>query len=285
MGEAPSLRDPSGEDPVSIRGGVRNSPLASEPVSTEGERFAQMAGSLASQSHARRGISISNEAIRVVLADDHTMVREGLRVLLGKTPDIVVVGEAESGAAATAVARRLVPDVVVLDLDMPGGHGMSVLRGLTSMPNVRVLILTMHAEDGRLVPLLEAGARGFLSKEGAARELVDAIRVVAAGEIYVRPIVAPMLAAAIAPKCPTHSAPDRFRQLSDREQTVVRMVAEGYSGVEIARALGISTKTVDAYKRRVEDKLGLSHRTHYVRFALEAGVFDGRCDARPVDKR
>ncbi|HEV7990480.1 MAG TPA: response regulator transcription factor [Gemmatimonadaceae bacterium] len=223
--------------------------------------------------------------IRVVLADDHAMVREGLRVLLGKAADIVVVGEAESGAAASALARRLVPDVVVLDLDMPGGHGTSVLRDLISLAGVRVLVLTMHVEDGRLVPLLEAGARGFLSKEGAARDLVDAIRVVAAGEVYVRPTAARMLAAAIAPKCPTDSAPDRFRELSDRERTVVRMVAEGYSGVEIARELGISTKTVDAYKRRVQDKLGLAHRTHYVRFALEAGVFDGRYDASRVVER
>jgi len=159
------------------------------------------------------------------------------------------------------------------------------LSDLVSIAGVRVLVLTMHVEDGRLVPLLEAGARGFLSKEGAARDLVDAIRVVAAGEIYVRPSAARMLATAIAPKCSTDSAPDRFRVLSDREQTVVRMVAEGYSGVEIARGLGISTKTVDAYKRRVEDKLGLAHRTHYVRFALEAGVFDARYDARPMAKR
>src|SRR4051812_32612962 len=115
---------------MSIRDGVRRSPLTSGPAPTEDDRFAQMAGSLASQSHTRRGISISNEPIRVVLADDHAMVREALRVLLGKSPDLVVVGEAETGAAATAAVRRLVPDVVVLDLDMPGGHGMSVLRDL-----------------------------------------------------------------------------------------------------------------------------------------------------------
>jgi len=202
------------------------------------------------------------------------MVREGLRIVLGNSTDIVVVGEAEGGISAVAASRRLAPDIVLLDLDMPGGNGASVLRDLSGLPNVRVLILTMHAEDGCLVPLLEAGARGYLSKEAAARDLVHAIRVVAAGEVYVRPEAARMLAAGTCPASETDSAPDRLRCLSNREQTVLRMVAEGYSGVEIARALGISTKTVDAYKRRVEDKLGLGHRTQYVRFAIAAGVLD-----------
>jgi two-component system response regulator NreC len=205
--------------------------------------------------------------------DDHAMVREGLRVLLRNVPDIIVVGEADTGAAAVAAARRLTPDMVVLDLDMPGGGGASALCDLMdAMPDVSVLILTMHAEDGRLPALLEAGARGYLTKEAAARDLVEAIRVVGSGEVYVRPVAARMLAAAIVPKRTADSARDRFRTLSDREQTVLRMVAEGYTGVEIAGSLGISTKTVDAYKRRVQDKLGLEHRTHYVRFAMEAGI-------------
>jgi len=221
-------------------------------------------------------VAIANETIRVLLVDDHTMVREGLRLLLRTAPDVSVIGEADNGVAAVANARRLVPDVVVLDLDMPSGDGMVAVRELKqSLPNVRVLILSMHSEHDRLLPLLEAGARGYVTKEAASSDLVDAIRVVASGEVYVRPSAARLLASAVIPEHAARSARGRFQTLSDREQTTLRLLAEGYSGAEIARKLGISTKTVDAYKRRVQDKLGLEHRTDYVRFALEAGILRG----------
>jgi DNA-binding NarL/FixJ family response regulator len=216
---------------------------------------------------------MSNETIRVLLADDHAMVREGLRLLLRTAPDITVIGEAENGIGVVAQAERLSPHIVVLDLDMPGGGGVGALQEISrTMPGVRVLILTMHSERERLLPLLEAGARGYLTKEAASRDLVEAIRVVAAGDVYVRPSAARLLATALVPQRAAETAKSRFQTLSEREQTVLRMVAEGYSGAEIARRLGISTKTVDAYKRRVQDKLGLEHRTDYVRFALEAGL-------------
>jgi two-component system response regulator NreC len=216
---------------------------------------------------------MSNETIRVLLVDDHAMVREGLRLLLRTATDVSVVGEADNGVSAVAAARRLMPDIIVLDLDMPGGDGISAVQELKqSLPSVRVLILTVHSEHERLLPLLEAGARGYLTKEAASRDLVEAIRVVATGEVYVRPAAARLLASAVIPEHAARSARSRFQTLSDREQTTLRLLAEGYSGAEIARKLGISTKTVDAYKRRVQDKLGLEHRTDYVRFALEAGI-------------
>jgi two-component system response regulator NreC len=219
---------------------------------------------------------MANETIRVLLVDDHAMVREGLRLLLRTAPDVAVIGEADNGVMAVTNARQLAPDVVVLDLDMPNGDGMTAVRELKqSLPNVRVLILTMHSEHERLLPLLEAGARGYLTKDAASSDLIDAIRVVAAGEVYVRPATARLLASAVIPEHAARSARGRFQTLSDREQTTLRLLAEGYSGVEIARKLGISTKTVDAYKRRVQDKLGLGHRTDYVRFALEAGILGG----------
>lgn len=235
--------------------------------------LAQLGASLVTRSYAVRGSPIGDETIRVILVDDHTLVREGVRVLLQAAPDIAVVGEAENGDAALELARRAMPDVVLLDLDMPGRNGEAVLAELRSeLPEVRVLILTMYPEQTRLVPLLTAGARGYLSKEAASRELVEAVRVVAAGEVYVRPAVARLLASAVAPRGAAVSARDRFRTLSDREATVLRLVAEGYSGAEIARQLGLSTKTVDAYKHRIHDKLGLQHRTEYVRFAIEAEI-------------
>jgi two-component system response regulator NreC len=243
------------------------------PETNVPESLAQVGAELAARPYARRGIATSNATIRVVLVDDHAMVREGLRVLLRNAHDIAVVGEADNGVAALALAQRVLPDIVVLDLDMPGGPGADAVRELGKVvPQVRVLILTVHAERERLLPLLEVGARGYLTKNAASRDLVEAIRVVASGEIYVRPSAARLLAAAVVPEHSDETAQARFRTLSDREQTILRMVAEGYSGAEIARHLTISSKTVDAYKRRVQEKLGLDHRTDYVRFAIEAGI-------------
>ncbi|MFZ5623586.1 MAG: response regulator [Gemmatimonadota bacterium] len=235
--------------------------------------LADLGASLATRPYARRGISMSNHRIRVLLADDHAMVREGLRLLLRTAPDISVVGEAEDGVIAAALARTVMPDIVVLDLDMPGGDGMTALRELgRTAPDVRVLVLTVHAEQEGLLQLLEAGARGYLTKEAASRDLIEAIRVVASGDICVRPAAARLLAAAVGPQHATQTARSRFESLSQREQTILQLVASGYSGAEIGRQLDISSKTVDAYKRRVREKLGLEHRTDYVRFAVEAGI-------------
>ncbi|HMI57463.1 MAG TPA: response regulator transcription factor [Gemmatimonadaceae bacterium] len=236
-------------------------------------KLARLGASLVAQPHVRRGVRMHNDTIRVMLVDDHVMVREGFRVLLRCAPDVQVVGEASSGIAAVELARRMSPDVAVLDLDMPGSDGGFALREIArTMPDVRVLIVTMHAEDGRMLALLEDGACGYLTKDAASRDPIDAIRVVAAGEIYVRPSTARMLAAAVVPHRTMRSTRGSFQTLSEREKTVLRMVAQGFSGVEISRELAISTKTVDAYKRRVEEKLGLAHRTHYVRFAIDAGI-------------
>ena len=167
------------------------------------------------------------------------------------------------------MAERLLPDVVVLDLDMPAGDGATATRALCALAQPpKVLILSMHAEEKQLIPLLEDGATGYLSKEAAGRDLVAAIRVVASGDVYVRPHVARLLAGSMRRR----GAPDvrrrAFESLSDREQLVVRLMAEGYSGVEIGQQLGISPKTIDTYKQRIENKLGITHRTEYVRLAL-----------------
>ncbi|MBV9775371.1 MAG: response regulator transcription factor [Gemmatimonadetes bacterium] len=243
------------------------------PEKESSDPLAKLGARLAEQTYVRRGVATSSEPIRVALVDDHTMVREGLRLLLRSTPDLVVMGEAANGADALALVQRLAPDILVLDLDMPGGDGATVLRDLAqSLPGVRVLILTVHAEQEHLLELLEAGARGYLTKEAASRELVDAIRVVAAGEIYVRPTVARLLAAAVVAQPAGEAARSSFQTLSQREQTILRTMAQGFSLSEIARQLGISRKTVDAYKHRIQAKLGLEHRSEFVRFAIEAGV-------------
>lgn len=236
--------------------------------------------------YARRGVPVSNRTIRVLLVDDHAILRDGLRALLHSAPDIQVVGEAANGKDAIAVAQRSAPDVVVMDLDMPGGDGATATRELSRLyPPPKVLILTMHNEEERLVPLLKDGALGYLSKECADHDLIDAIRVVASGEFFVRPTVARILAANAMPH-PHELSRDEDRKklaiLSARERAVLQRFAEGYSGVEIAQMLDITPKTVDTYKNRIGQKLGFTHRTDYVRFALRLGLIgdeSGRQDA------
>jgi DNA-binding NarL/FixJ family response regulator len=234
-------------------------PQAPYPMRTETPTRADVAGDI---------------AIRVVVVDDHVMFREGIKALL-HTSGIDVSGEACDGADAVTVAQRLRPDVILLDLDMPVIGGRATLEQLQrSLPDTPVLIVTMHREEDRLLPLLQAGARGYLCKAAASAELVDAIRALAAGDVYVRRSAARMVAGAMVPQCAVRTPRGRFRALSKREQAILRLVAEGFSGVEVARQLGISTKTVDSYKQRIDDKLGLKHRTAYVRFAIAAGLFD-----------
>jgi DNA-binding NarL/FixJ family response regulator len=237
--------------------------------------LAEAGAALAARPYVRRGITVSDRQIRVVLADDHLMVRTALKLMLQRTsPEVVVVGEASSGNEAVAVALRLNPDVVIMDLDMPDGDGEEATRILAATPHApSVLILTMHSEDDRLLDLLRAGARGFLRKDAADHDLVDGIRVVAGGDFYLRPEVARRLAKSDAPKLDeAHALLAQFDTLSDREKAVLRLTAIGYNGPEIGRKLGITAKTVDTYKQRIEEKLGIMHRTDYVRFALHAGL-------------
>lgn len=247
-------------DPGGGAGGARDS-----------EPDQQVSQALAERSR-RRGVSVSDQPIRIVLVDDHLMVREGLRVLLRSEPHITVIGEAANEEAGLMLAKRLLPDVVVLDLDLPDGDGSDVLKRLRDeLPDVRVLILMMYGEHKGLLPLLEAGARGYLTKEATSLELVEAIRVVAAGDVYVRANDA-LLATRLVPSAVTRTSRARFNALSGREQEILSLLAVGHSGAEVARQLCISTKTVDTYKHRIQEKLGLGHRTAYVRFAIEAGV-------------
>jgi DNA-binding NarL/FixJ family response regulator len=224
---------------------------------------------LAARPYARRGISTRDAPIRVLIVDDHEVTRAGVRALLGTAPDVQVIGDVANGADALLIAERLQPEVVVMDLDMPGGDGSEATRALCALtPPPKVLILSMHTEEERLIPLLELGATGYLAKDVAERELVEAIRVVASGDTYVRPHVARLLATTVRRRARPDSHREAFATLSDREQTVVRLIAEGYNGPEIGQQLGISPKTVDTYKQRVEEKLGIAHRTEYVRLAL-----------------
>ncbi|MES2359180.1 MAG: response regulator transcription factor [Gemmatimonadota bacterium] len=216
---------------------------------------------------------MSAPTIRVILADDHAVVRAGLRAVLGAAPDIDVIGEASNGAEAVQLADTLDPDVVVMDLTMDGMDGATATREIVAKHlRARVLVLTMHAEEDYLIPVLEAGAAGYLMKNAADRELVDAVRTVAGGDMFIRPSAAKILAQGVTKKDPLNADRTRFERLTDREQNVLRLTAQGYSAPEIGERLFISPKTVDTYKQRIGDKLGLTHRAEYIAFALKLGL-------------
>ena len=216
---------------------------------------------------------MEGDQIRVLLADDHAVVRAGLKAVLGSARDIVVVGEASNGAEAVALAARVKPDVVVMDLSMGASDGITATRELVAAgPTPRVLVLTMHAEEEYLVQALEAGAAGYLVKSAADRELVDAVRAVAYGDVYVQPSAGRVLARGLKRGDEIADERSRYDKLTDRERDVLRLVAEGYSAPEIGERLFISPKTVDTYKQRIHEKLGFGHRADYVKFALKLGL-------------
>ncbi|MGH7694903.1 MAG: response regulator [Gemmatimonadaceae bacterium] len=215
------------------------------------------------------------DLIRVVLADDHTVVRTGLKAVLGTAKDIDVVGEAKDGKEALTLIERYKPDVVVMDLAMSGMDGLSATQEIVEkqLPT-RVLVLTMHEEEEYLMPVLKAGAAGYLVKSAADKELIDAIRAIAHGDVYVRGAAARILAKGITKKDPHQEDRERFDRLTDRERDVLRLTAQGFSAPEIGDRLFISPKTVDTYKQRIHEKVGLAHRSEYVQFALRLGLLN-----------
>jgi len=199
---------------------------------------------------------------RVLLADDHALVRSGLRALLEAEPDIEVVGEAEDGASVVEASRKLRPDVVLMDLAMPGRGGISATEDLRAeCPETRVVILTMHDDEAYVRLAQLAGAAGFVLKKSLATELILAIREVRSGQKHF-----PAVEAVPAP----HSAGQTALALiSDREREVLTLIALGHTTSEIARKLHISDKTVETHRAHISDKLGLRTRADLVRFALE----------------
>jgi DNA-binding NarL/FixJ family response regulator len=215
-------------------------------------------------------------AIRIVIADDHTIVRDGLRALVEAQPGLLVVGEAADGHEAWLRACELQPDVLLLDLSMPPVGGADAAERIArDCPRVRLLALTMHEERGYVTRLLRAGAAGYLLKRTAAAELVRAIRTVAAGGTYVDPSLAGALLTEPSPRAGRNARSDAapVADLTRREREVLRLVARGHSNKEIAAALEISVKTVETHKANAMAKLGLGSRAALVRFAMDEAWF------------
>jgi DNA-binding NarL/FixJ family response regulator len=209
--------------------------------------------------------------LRILLADDHAVVREGLRALVHAQPDMQVIAEAGDGRSALQKAQELLPDVVVMDMSMPELNGARATEQLKqACPHIKVLALSVHEDRSYWQQFLKAGASGYVLKRAAAVDLIQAIRAVAAGRVYLDPDVAGNVVASIVGQ-PAKNKELPHIDLSDRETEVVRLIAHGYSNKEIAAKLDLSVKTVETYKTRSLEKLGLRSRAEIVRYALQRG--------------
>ena len=213
--------------------------------------------------------------IKVFIADDHAVLRAGLIKLLNAEPDIETVGEAGNGEDAVSKAVELKPDVLLLDLTMPGMGGIEVVHALKLKKTaVKILILTMHEDEGYLREALKAGVLGYVPKKAADAELLSAIRAVNRGDIYIHPSMAKGLVqeALHVTTIQDVQPVDAFQSLSQREVEVLRLIAQGFTNQEIADKLFISVKTVETYKARLMEKIQLASRAELVRFALHHGL-------------
>ena len=208
--------------------------------------------------------------IRILLADDHAVVRQGFKMILGSQPDMEIVGEAGNGREAVTLAEQFKPDVVVMDVAMPELNGIEATRRLAlSAPHTRVVALSMHKDSVYVREILRAGARGYLLKDSVAADLVHAVRAVASGEGYLSPAV-------------SNAVLDDYRRhvtnpidlLTSREREVLQMLAEGKTNKEIAGVLNLSVYTVDAHRGRIMEKLNLHSINELVRFAVRNGLID-----------
>jgi two-component system response regulator NreC len=211
-----------------------------------------------------------NKRIRILLADDHAVVRQGFKMILGAQSDMEIVGEAGNGRETVELAERLKPDIVVMDVAMPELNGIEATRRLAeSVPHARVVALSMHKDSVYVREILRAGARGYLLKDSVADDLVSAVRAVARGEGYLSPAV-------------SNAVLDDYRRhvtnpidlLTSREREVLQMLAEGKTNKEIAGVLNLSVYTVDAHRGRIMEKLNLHSINELVRFALRNGLID-----------
>ena len=209
--------------------------------------------------------------LRIVLADDHNVVREGLKALVNAQEDMEVVGEAADGRTACERALELGPDVVVMDVSMPELSGaMATAQLKQARPGIRVVALTVHEDKTYLKQLLEAGASGYVLKRAVADDLIRAIRTVAGGGTYLDPVVAGKVVGGFVHGPPTPGE-SRGHELSDREEEVLRLIARGHTNKDIAARLDISVKTVETYKTRSMEKLGLGSRAEIVKYAVGQG--------------
>jgi two-component system response regulator NreC len=211
--------------------------------------------------------------IRVLLAEDHTMVRKGLRALLDNEEDIEVVGEAEDGRQAIQMTQKLRPEVVVMDISMPRLNGLEATRQIHKlMPEVKVLILTMHTNEEYVFQILKAKAKGYVGKQSAPEELIRAIRAIHQGKTYLSVAVSQVVVEEYLQRVEDSRQKDPFNKLTTREREVLQLIAEGYSTKDIAQQLFISVKTVETHRAHLMEKLGLHSTVELTRYAIRRGL-------------
>jgi DNA-binding NarL/FixJ family response regulator len=214
------------------------------------------------------------EKIRILLADDHTLMRSGIRALLEDEPDLTVIGEAEDGRSAVAQACKLGPDLVIMDIAMPLLNGLEATRQIRQQcPHVRVLILSMHDNEEYIRQVLEAGAMGYILKDAAARELISAIRSVYRGEAVLSPAVTRLVIEDYLRWGGTRPQAESDG-LSPREREVLQLIAEGYTNKQIAEILSISIKTVQAHRNNLMGKLDLHDRGELIKYAIQKKIIE-----------
>lgn len=209
-----------------------------------------------------------DKKIRVLIAEDHQTVREGIKLLVGSQTDMEVVGEAGDGEIAVREAIRLRPELVLMDVSMPNLNGLKATKRLRSLnPDIKILILTRHTDDGYLQQLIGAGANGYVLKQSAPTELINAIRTIAAGNAYLDPVLTRKVMGGYVNRA-TSLRGEGKGNLSDREGEVLRLIAFGYSNKEIGAKLDLSVKTIEAHKANAMRKLGISSRIDIVKYAI-----------------
>ncbi len=213
--------------------------------------------------------------IHILLADDHTILRAGLKMMLNAQPDMEVIGEAHDGRQAVNEALRLQPDIVLMDITMPDINGIEATRQIKRMlPDVKVLVLTMHENDEYVFQALRAGASGYILKEAADTELITALHVIQSGQFYLSPTAQSVIVGDYLQRVHTGEERDSYSSLTEREKEILKLVAEGYTNNQIAERLVISPKTVDTHRTHVMDKLNLHSRAELVKYAMRRGLLE-----------